>query len=93
MKNPHRRADPAMFRRDRADLDDRAAEIAVENLQAVVAGKRIGRCAQDRFVTAQRRRWPESEFPVVEIRLLRIKFEVMPGNCFRIWMQETRLIG
>src|SRR5208283_4335731 len=65
MKNTRWRADPAIFRRDRADLDHRAAEIAVENLQAAVARKRIFGCTQDRFVAARRRRWPESKFPFV----------------------------
>src|SRR5208283_363596 len=91
MKNTRRRADPAIFRRHRTDLNNRAAEIAGENLQAAVARKRIFGCTQNRFVSAQGRRWPESEFPFVEIRLLRIKCEVVPGNSLRIWMQETCL--
>ena len=39
VKDPGRRADLPMFRRDRADLDHGAAEIAVEHLQAAIARK------------------------------------------------------
>ena len=82
VKNPGRGADLPMLRRDRADLNHGAAEIAVEHFQAAITRKRLCRRAQNRFIEAHGGRWPESEFTVVEIRLLRIIFEIMPGNGF-----------
>ena len=59
VKNPRPCAHLAMFRRDRADLDHRAAEIAIKNFQAAIAGEWICRRAQNRFIKARRRRRAE----------------------------------
>ena len=83
-----RRAHHLVLGLDRGYLDYRAAEIALQQLQAAAVGKGLRTRAQDSLVAAVLGRRPPGEFAAIEPGFLAVAPEPRPGDGLHVCMQQ-----